>query len=330
MELVNLGRTGLKVSKICLGTMTFGPIADERTSGQIMDRFVELGGNFLDTADAYTTGLSEEIVGRWIKARGLRNQIILATKVYGVMGPGPNEGYLSRYHIMQACDASLKRLQTDVIDLYQIHRWDPETDPEETLEALNDLVRQGKVRYLGCSNLKAWQLAKFLQIADRRNWTRFVCLQPLYNALNRSIENELLPLCAEEKIATIVYNPQAGGMLTGKYRKGQPLPAGARLDYSKPYYERYYTEEALDLVESFIAAAQERNVTPAQLALAWVLAEPRVTCPIVGARNVEQLNDTLGGLAIKLSPEERKAIPAVLPGRWVGVDQVYDRDETKR
>ena len=330
MELVRLGQTGLKVSKICLGTMTFGRDCDEETSYKISDRYLDLGGNFLDTADAYSVGLCEEIVGRWIKSRGVRNQVILATKVFAPMGPGPNDGYLSRYHIMQACDASLQRLQADVIDLYQIHRWDPETEPEETLEALNDLVRQGKVRYIGCSNLRAWQLGKFLQISDKRNWSHFVSIQPLYNALNRSIEMEILPLCATEGLGVIVYNPQAGGMLTGKYRRGQPLPQGARLDYSQPYYERYYTDQALDLVESFIEAAQERKVSPAQLALAWVLAEPRVTCPIVGARSVEQLNDTLGGLEIKLSQEERAAIPAVLPGRWVGVDQVYDRDEAQR
>jgi len=330
MDVVRLGRSGLKVSKICLGTMTFGREADEETSFQIMDRYMELGGAFLDTADQYSMGVSEEVVGRWIKARGVRNQVILATKVYQQMGPGPNDGFLSRYHIMQACEASLKRLQTDVIDLYQLHRWDPETPPEETLEALNDLVRQGKVRYIGCSNLKAWHLAQYLHISDRRNWSRLVCMQPIYSAINRSIENEILPYCAEEGLGVIVYNPLAGGMLTGKYRRGQPLPRGARLESSAQYHARYYTEQALDIVEAFVRAAQERGVTPAQLALAWVLAEPRVTCPIVGARDVEQLNDTLGGLAIALSGQERANIPAVLPGRWVGLDQVYDRDEALR
>jgi len=330
MNLVSLGNTGLKVSKICLGTMTFGREADEAMSFRIMDRFYELGGAFLDTADQYSTGLSEEIVGRWIKERALRGRVIVATKVYHQMTPNPNDGYLSRYHIIKACEDSLRRLQTDVIDLYQIHRWDPETPPAETLEALNDLVRQGKVRYIGCSNLKAWHLTEFLRLADRRNWSRFVCMQPIYSALNRSAELEILPLCAAEGLGVIVYNPLAGGMLTGKYRRGQPLPLGARLEANETYYRRYYTEHALDIVERFAQAASAREVTPAQLALAWVLAEPRVTCPIVGARNLEQLNDTLGGLEVQLTPEERAAIPAVPPGRWVGEDQVYDRDESSR
>ncbi|MCD6518714.1 MAG: aldo/keto reductase [Anaerolineae bacterium] len=326
MEFVNLGSSGLKVSRLCLGTMTFGREADEPTSFQLMDRFVDLGGNFIDTADIYSAGASEEIVGRWLKKRGMRDKIILATKVYGVTGPGPNDGGLSRLHIQQAVEASLKRLQTDVIDLYQIHRWDPSTPIEETLETLNDLVRQGKVRYLGCSNLAAWQLCKFLQASKENHWSKFISIQPIYNALNRSIESELLPLCAREGLGVITYNPLAGGMLTGKYKRGGAMPSGARLEAFKNYYQRYYTEEALDLVEAFVQAAQERQITPAQLALAWVLAEPRVTCPIIGARNLEQFEDTIQGLQIELSPEERQQIPAVLPGRWVGRDPVYDRE----
>jgi len=326
MEFVNLGSSGLKVSRLCLGTMTFGREADEPTSFQLMDRFVDLGGNFIDTADIYSAGASEEIVGRWLKKRGMRDKIILATKVYGVTGPGPNDGGLSRLHIQQAVEASLKRLQTDVIDLYQIHRWDPSTPIEETLETLNDLVRQGKVRYLGCSNLAAWQLCKFLQASKENHWSKFISIQPIYNALNRSIESELLPLCAREGLGVITYNPLAGGMLTGKYKRGGAMPSGARLEAFKNYYQRYYTEEALDLVEAFVQAAQERQITPAQLALAWVLAEPRVTCPIIGARNLEQFEDTVQGLQIELSPEERQQIPAVLPGRWVGRDPVYDRE----
>lgn len=330
MDTLHLGRSGLAVSRICMGTMTFGNEADEATSFQILDRYVELGGFFIDTADQYTNGASEEIVGRWMASRGMRQRVILATKVYSPQGPGPNDGYLSRYHILKACEESLRRLQTDVIDLYQIHRWDPLTPPEETLEALNDLVRQGKVRYIGCSNLKAWHLAEFLHLAEKRHWSRFICLQPIYSALNRSIEAEILPYCARQGLGVIVYNPLAGGMLTGKYRRGQPLPGGARLDANPMYYRRYYNEQALDIVEGFVQAAQSRGVSAAQLALAWVLAEPRVTCPIVGARNVAQLEDTLGGLAIRLMPDEREALPAVLPGRWVGQDQVYDRAETAR
>jgi aryl-alcohol dehydrogenase-like predicted oxidoreductase len=325
MEIVRLGRSGLKVSRICLGTMTFGAGAAESTSTQLMDRFVELGGNFLDTADQYNAGVSEEIVGRWIKARGNRDQIVLATKVFTQMGPGPNDGGLSRIHIQRGVEDSLRRLQTDVIDLYQIHRWDYASPPEETMEALNDLVRQGKVRYIGCSNLKAWHLAKYLGLAKDNGWSRFISLQPIYSALNRSIENEVLPLCAEEGLGVIVYNPLAGGFLTGKYRRGETPPQGTRLGDRTGYQGRYLTEQALDLVDGFLDAARARGVTPAQLALAWVLAESRVTCPIVGARNLEQLDDTLGGLEVALTPEERADIPAVLPGRWVGQDPVYDR-----
>ena len=325
MEYVRLGRSGLKVSRVCLGTMTFGREADEDMSFKLMDKYVDLGGNFLDTADGYSSGGSEEIVGRWLKQRAARDRIILATKVYAITGPGPNDGGLSRLHIQRAIDASLRRLQTDVIDIYQIHRWDPHTRVSETLEALNDLVHQGKVRYIGCSNLASWQLCKFLRAAERDRWSRFISIQPIYNAINRSIEAEILPLCDAEGLGVITYNPLAGGMLTGKYARSAAMPTGARLEAFQSYYERYFTDEALSVVRRFVTAAQEHGVTPAQLALAWVLAEPRVTCPIAGARNLDQLNDTLGGLEISLTPQERAAIPAVPPGRWVGRDPVYDR-----
>ncbi|MGC9348708.1 MAG: aldo/keto reductase [Anaerolineae bacterium] len=325
MDIVRLGRSGLKVSKICLGTMTFGAGADEEMSFKLMDRFVELGGNFLDTANVYNSGLSEEIIGRWMKERGNRDRIVLATKVYGATGPGPNERGLSRINIQRAVEASLQRLQTDVIDLYQIHRWDFDAPPEETLGALSDLVRQGKVRYIACSNLKAWQLDIYLSLAEEHHWSRFVSIQPLYSALNRSIENEVLELCAKEGLGVIPYNPLAGGVLTGKYRRGQPLPEDTRLSDSKGYRDRYLTDRMFDIVEAFVDKAEDLAVTPAQLALAWVLAEPRITSPIVGARNLEQLDDTLGRLDFSLTPEEREGIPAVRPGRWVGKDPVYDR-----
>jgi aryl-alcohol dehydrogenase-like predicted oxidoreductase len=325
MEYVRLGKSGLQVSRICLGTMTFGAGADEATSFKLMDRFMELGGTFLDTADQYNGGVSEQIVGRWIAERGVRDQVVLATKVYSPMGDRPNERGLSRIHIQRGVEASLRRLQVDVIDLYQIHRWDFESEPEETMEALNDLVRQGKVRYVGCSNLKAWHLFKYLALSREHGWSRFISLQPPYNALNRAIENEVLPLCAEEGLGVIVYNPLAGGFLTGKYARGQAPPGGTRMGDMTVYQGRYMTETALDIVDRFVGAAQARGVTPAQLALAWVLAEPRVTCPIIGARSLEQLDDTMGGMDIALTPEERAAVPAVPAGRWVGVDPVYDR-----
>jgi aryl-alcohol dehydrogenase-like predicted oxidoreductase len=305
--------------------MTFGAAADPETSFKLMDRFMELGGTFLDTADQYNLGVSEQIVGRWIAERGVRERVVLATKVYSPMGDGPNERGLSRIHIQRGVEDSLRRLQTDVIDLYQIHRWDFESEPEETMEALDDLVRQGKVRYVGCSNLKAWHLYKYLALSREKGWSRFISIQPVYNALNRSIENEVLPLCAEEGLGVIVYNPLAGGFLTGKYARGQTPPSGTRLGDMAVYQGRYMTETALDIAEQFVRAAQARGVTPAQLALAWVMAEPRVTCPIVGARNLEQLDDTMGGMGLSLTPEERAAIPSVPPGRWVGMDPVYDR-----
>jgi len=325
MEYVRLGKSGLKVSRICLGTLTFGREADAETSFKIMDHYVALGGDFLDTADIYSAGGAEEIVGRWLKQRGIRDDIVLATKVYGITGPGPNDGGLSRIHIQHAVEASLRRLQTEVIDLYQIHRWDPHTPLEETVRALDDVVHQGKVRYLGCSNLAAWQLCKFLRIADQHNWPRFVSIQPAYNALNRAIECETLPLCEAEGLGVITYNPLAGGMLTGKYKRGQPMPSGARLEAFENYYQRYFADNALDIVEQFADVAKQRGVTPAQLALAWILSEPRITCPIVGARNLEQLGDTLGGLEIHLTPNERQAVPSIQSGHWVGKDPVYDR-----
>ncbi|TEU17730.1 MAG: aldo/keto reductase [Anaerolineales bacterium] len=325
MEYVKLGRSGLKVSSVCLGTMTFGREADVETSFKIMDRYVEMGGSFFDTADVYSAGVAEEVVGRWLKQRGTREGIVLATKVYGVTGPGPNDGGLSRIHIQRAVEASLKRLQVEVIDLYQVHRWDPDVPVEETMRALDDLVRQGKVRYLGCSNLAAWQLCKFLRVSERNHWASFVSIQPVYNALNRAIEGEVLPLCEAEGLGVITYNPLAGGMLTGKYRRGQSMPGGTRLEAFRRYHERYFTEDALDIVEGFVEAARQRGATPAQLAFAWVLSEPRVTCPIIGARNLEQFNDTVGGLGIELTPAERDAIPAVRSGHWVGRDPVYDR-----
>jgi len=326
MEYTRLGRSGLRVARACMGTMTFGREADEATSFALLDRYLDLGGNFIDTADQYSTGGSEEVIGRWLQERGGRDRLVIATKVYSVMGPGANDGGLSRLHIQQAIEASLRRLQTDVVDVYQIHRWDPNTPPEETMRALDDLVCAGKVRYVACSNLAAFQLDQFMHLAQVNHWNHFVSIQPVYNALNRSIEVDVLPAADHWGMGVISYNPLAGGMLTGKYRPGQDLPQGARLQAFRMYYERYYTQEAIDVVEAFLAHAKDRGLTPAQLALAWVLAEPRVTCPIVGARNLEQLDDTLGGLDVALTPEERKAVPALLPGRWVGKDPVYDRE----
>ena len=327
MKTVTLGRTGLKVSEVSLGTMTFSREADEKTSYAIADYYVEQGGYFLDTANIYSAGAAEETVGRWMKDRGNRHSIVLATKVYGTMGDHPNDAGLSRIHIMREVENSLRRLQTDVIDLYQIHRWDPHVPFEETVQALDDLIRQGKVRYLGASNLKAYQLLSFLHYADECHLNRFISLQPVYNALNRGIELEVLPVCEREGIGVMVYNPLAGGLLTGKYKKGGDLPKGSRMEAFGFYHDRYYTDQALDVAERFVEHAAGIGVSPAQLAFAWVRADSRVTVPIVGARNIEQLSDTMGGLEISLSPEERDAVPSLPPGRWVGIDPVYDRKE---
>lgn len=326
MKYKRLGKSGLKVSPVCLGTMTFDREADVKTSFAIMDYFTEQGFNFIDTADAYSMGASESVVGQWLKERKKRNDIVLATKVYGQMGDGPNEGGLSRIHIQQAVEDSLRRLDTDVIDIYQIHRWDPDSPVEETIVALNDLIRQGKIRYVGCSNLSGWQLAQFLYLSDTLLADRFICIQPIYNALNRGIELETLQLCKNQGLGVISYNPLAGGVLTGKYKRGQDLPEGSRLDAFDAYYERYYTDQMFDTVERFVKSAEEMQVTPAQLALAWVMAEPGITAPILGARSMEQIQDSLQGTNISLTEEQRASIPAVVQGRWIGIDPVYDRE----
>ena len=325
MKIVQLGKSGLKVSQVCLGTMTFGREADEATSHSIMDYFVEQGGTFLDTADAYGTGATESVVGRWLKARRNRDSVVLATKVFAQMGSGPNDAGLSRLHIHRAVEASLLRLQTDVIDLYQVHRWDPAVPIEETIGALDDLVRQGKVRYIGCSNVRAYQLQYCLDYARAHASSPFISLQPAYNALNRAIEAELLPLCMEQGIGVMSYNPLAGGMLTGKYKKDEPLPKGARLEAFPFYHDRYYTDQALGIVGHFLQEASRRGVSPAQLALAWVLGEPRISSPILGARSLEQIKDSLKGADLRLTSEERAAIPAVQAAHWVGEDPVYGR-----
>ena len=326
MNYKTLGKCGLKVSPVCLGTMTFGREADEETSFTIMDYFVEQGYNFLDSADAYSRGGSEEVVGRWIRARGNRQEVVLATKVFGSMGSGPNDGGLSRIHIIAAVEDTLRRLQTDRIDLYQIHRWDRHVPPAETLEALNDLVRHGKVCYIACSNLSGWQLAQYLYLADTHLLDRFVSIQPVYNALNRGIELEILPLCADQGLGVVPYNPLAGGVLTGKYKRGVEISAEYRLHSHEGYRQRYLDEQSYDVVERFLTAADELNVTPAQLALAWVMAEPRVTAPIVGARSLEQLQDSLKGAELSLTPQQRASVPAVDRGHWVGTDPVYGRE----
>lgn len=312
MEYRKLGRTGLKVSALCLGTMQFGWTADEPRSVDVMDAFVAAGGNFIDTADVYSRwhpgnpgGVSEEIIGRWMHARGNRRQVVLATKVRGRMWESPNGEGLSRAHIIQACEDSLRRLQTDWIDLYQTHWYDAETPIEETLRALDDLVRAGKVRYIGCSNYPAWRLTTALWQSDKLGLARYDALQPHYSLVHRAeFERELADLCREQQIGVIPYSPLAGGFLTGKYRKDQPLPDSARVGGVR----RYLTERNWTLLDAMDGIARTHGKAMSQVALAWQLMQPVITSPIIGANSVEQLNDSLGAVGFQLTGDEVKQL----------------------
>jgi aryl-alcohol dehydrogenase-like predicted oxidoreductase len=305
MEFTNLGRTGLKVSRMCLGCMTFGREIDEATSLPIIQRALDAGINFFDTANVYGNGASETIVGGALK--GVRQSIVLASKVYGQMGNGVNDRGLSRYHIMQAVEESLRRLQTDHIDLYQVHRWDAATSIEETVRALNDLVSQGKVRYIGCSNFAGWQLMKALWTSDRRGYARFDSVQPPYSLVRREIENELLPACQDQQVGVIPYSPLAGGFLSGKYEKGGTIPTGSRFDVAKMYQDVYMKDKSWRVVEALKEYAAQRGRPKEQLAIAWVASHPAVTAPIIGARSVEQLDQGLAAVALgrEMTPETR-------------------------
>jgi aryl-alcohol dehydrogenase-like predicted oxidoreductase len=309
-----LGRTGLKVSEICLGTMTFGNQCDQPTSFAILDRAWESGVFFLDTADVYPLGAtpemrgrSETIVGQWMKERRCRDRVVLATKCRGATGAGPNDVGLSRKHILDAVEQSLLRLQTDYIDLYQVHQPDPDTPLAETLDVLDDLVHSGKVRYLGCSNYQAYQLAKALWLSDRLGLCRFECDQPRYNLLYREIENEILPLCRAEGLGVIVYNPLAGGFLTGRYAPGQSVPEGSRFalyQAGELYQNRYWQPAQFAAVERLKRYFGERGRSLTQVALGWVLGQPGITAAIIGASRAEQLDESLAGTSLELDPEE--------------------------
>jgi 1-deoxyxylulose-5-phosphate synthase len=317
MKITSLGRTGLKVSEICLGTMTFGNQADPPTSFAIMDTADQAGINFFDTADAYplggdlsTVGATEVIVGDWLRERGARDRIVLATKCRGRMGPGPNDEGLSRRHIIKACEDSLRRLQTDYIDLYQAHAPDPETPIEETLRAFDDLVRSGKVRYIGCSNYPAWQLSEALWTSELRGLARFDCDQPRYNLLFRMIEDEVLPLCRAAGVGVISYNPLAGGMLTGRYRERRQLEQATRFTLKTAgdlYRKRYWNDAIFEAVDDLAGFFGPRGKQLHHVALAWVLAQPGITSAILGASRPEQLTDSLGGVGLALDPEDLQA-----------------------
>jgi 1-deoxyxylulose-5-phosphate synthase len=309
-----LGRTGLKVSEICLGTMTFGNQCDEQTSFAIMDKALDAGVFFFDTADMYPLGSTPEmrgstetIVGKWLAQRKKRDAIVLATKCRMPMGDGPNDAGLSRKHIISAIDASLARLQTDYVDLYQMHMPDPETPIDETLAALDDLVRAGKVRYLGCSNYSAYEITKALWTSDKLGYARFESNQPRYNILFREIENEIVPLCLGEGVGLVTYNPLAGGFLTGRYSPGQSPQEGTRFrlfQAGKLYQQRYWHETHFEAVEHLKAFFAARNRPLSQVALAWVLAQPAVTSAILGASRPAQLDESLPAIDVKLDAEE--------------------------
>jgi aryl-alcohol dehydrogenase-like predicted oxidoreductase len=304
-----LGSTGLRVSELCLGAMTFGRESDEQTSYRVLDRFVDAGGTFIDTADIYSTGESEAILGRWLKTRS-RDDFVIATKFYNPMGPGPNDLGAGRKHILAAAEASLRRLGTDYIDLYQIHVYDDGTPLEETLSTLDRLVASGKVRFLGASNHAAWQLQKAIDLAHRYGWEPYVCLQPLYNLLDRGVELDLIPVCRNEGVGVIPWSPLRGGWLTGKYRREMSAPPpDTRVDRAaregwQEQWDAYANERTWGVLDALLAVAEELERSPAQVALRWLLQRPGVTAPIIGARNLEQLDDNLGATGWSLTDEQ--------------------------
>lgn len=314
MQYNRLGRTGLKVSNICLGTMQFGWTTTAVDAHTIMNKAVDLGCNFFDTADIYSgwsensyPGKSEEIIGEWLTTGYIkREDIIIATKVRGKMSDAPTDQGLSRHHIINSVHNSLRRLRTDYIDLYQLHWPDEETPLDETLAALTDLVRQGLVRYIGCSNYPAWLLAKSLWVSDVRDLARFDSLQPHYSLVHRAeFERELMPLCLDQGVGVIPYSPLAGGFLTGKYRRDEPWPNSERAEGIK---KRYANEQGYTAVEKLAEISQNHDATIAQTAIAWVLANPAVTSAIIGANNLQQLEDTLVGGEIQLTAVEKETL----------------------
>ena len=313
MEMRALGRAGLQVAPICLGGNVFGWTCDEPTSQAVLDAYVAGGGNFIDSADVYARwapgnvgGESEAILGRWMRARGNREQLVIATKVGSAMGDGPNQRGLSRQHIVAGVEASLRRLQTDYIDLYQAHIDDEATPLDETLRAFDDLLRQGKVRYIGASNYSAWRMVQALWTSDRRGYAPYVCVQPRYNLVDRAdYERELEPACLALGVGVITYSALGGGFLSGKYRRDGELPTTARADSVR---QRYMHERGWAVLDALLAVAEVRGATPTQVALAWQLARPSVTAPIASATSVAQVQELLGAAALKLTTEELAAL----------------------
>lgn len=314
MEYRFMGRTGLKVSELCMGTQTFGWGVEEANAYTMADQFVGAGGNFFDTSNTYNKGMSETILGNCLKKSGNRSRLVIATKVFFPAGDGPNDTGLSRKHIFDQIDASLRRLQTDYVDIYQTHCWDSSTPIEETYQAMNDLVRAGKVRYLGASNFTPSQIVRVNAMCQQHGWARIDCLQPEYSLLVRSTEWELLPVCREDGIGVIAWSPLAGGWLTGKYHRDQPPPPDSRVgraDRWDDQPEQRENETTWRIIDVLRAIAQERSKTVSQVALNWVLRKSGVTAPIFGARTASQLADNLGAVDWALSPEEVEKLDTV-------------------
>ncbi len=316
MEHARLGRTGLQVSRLCLGTMTFGLQSEEDTAFAVLDRAAEGGIDFLDTSDAYplggdlsTRGVTEEILGRWL--HGKRDRFIVATKCFAPTGPAPFDGGNSRKHIMAAVDASLRRLQTDYIDLYQLHGYDRSTPIDETLSALDDLVHQGKVRYTGCSNFLTYQLVRAIGRSETLSLARFDSVQPRYNLLFRQIEREMLPFCLEEGVGVIPYNPIAGGLLSGKHSRSEAPPEGSRFTLGTAggmYQQRYWHDREFDTVDELGQLAKQAGVSLVTLAIAWVMANPAITSPIIGASRPDQLEASLAAADYVLDEELKRQL----------------------
>jgi aryl-alcohol dehydrogenase-like predicted oxidoreductase len=317
MDYRHLGGSGLRFSELILGTMGFGGSGQFRGVGEIdldgarrqIDVALDAGVNVIDTADIYSSGASEEIIGQALGAR--RDRVLLATKARFAMGSGPNDAGLSRHHLIEACEASLRRLQTDHIDLYQVHEWDGQTPLEETLGALDQLLRSGKVRYVGCSNFAGWQVMKALGIARQNGMPEFVSQQVYLSLQERSAEYEIVPSAIDQRLGLLIWSPLAGGLLSGKYRRGQPPPAGSRhaSEWSEP---PVYDEDKLyDTIEALVEIAEARGVSAAQVALAWLLGRPGITSVVVGARTDEQLADNLAAATLALTQEEHQRLEAV-------------------
>ena len=316
IELRLLGRTGVRVSNLCLGVMLFGTRTTPADSYALLDRALDHGINFVNTADIYGRGRSEEVAGEALKRNDKRHRIVLATKFHGAMSNDPNDRGASRRHIMAACEASLKRLNTDYIDLYQLHRPCPDTAIDETLRALDDLVRQGKVRYLGTSTFAAWQFVESLWVSEKHGLNRFVCEQPPYNLCDRRVERELMPMAQTYGVATIPWSPLSGGLLTGKYRRGEEPPAGTRFAAASALsalQRRQFNEGIFDIVEGLEPLARGHDATMSQIALAWVMGQPGVTSPIIGPRTAEQLEDNLAAADFELTEDDRHAIDRLVP-----------------